>query len=63
MTKKLQNIIKTKITQKNKINSSYILLINSLKKNNSELEGEINNINNNIEYLLNYNNNFSKKKK
>ena len=63
MTKKLQNIIKTKITQKNKINSSYILLINSLKKNNSEVEEELNNINNNIEYLLYYNNNFSKKKK
>ena len=61
MTKNMQNKLKTKIVQKNKINSSYILLINSLKKNNSELEEEINNINNNIDYLLYYNNNFSKK--
>ena len=52
MIKKTQNILKTKILQKIKINSSYILLINSLKKNNSEIEGEINNLNNNIDYLL-----------
>ena len=38
-------------------------MINSLKKNNSEIEGEINNLNNNIDYLLYYNNKFSKKKK
>lgn len=63
MIKKTQNILKTKILQKIKINSSYILLINSLKKNNSEIEGEINNLNNNIDYLLYYNNKFSKKKK
>jgi len=63
MSKNLQNRLKTKISQKNKLNSSFIFLINSLKKNNSEIEEEINNINNNIEYLLYYNNNFSKKKK
>ena len=53
---------KQKLKQKNSINLSYIMLINSLKKNNKEIERELNNLNNNEDLYLNKTTNFFLKK-